>query len=47
MILVVSSLYRRLYVVVVDGYFPISVMIMVVGGGYLLPRTCMCAEPLR
>jgi hypothetical protein len=44
MIFVVSSLHRRSHVVVVDGYLLVSVVIVVVGGGYRLPRTCMHAE---
>jgi hypothetical protein len=35
---VVSSLLRRSHVVVVDGYLLISVVIVVIGDGYLSPR---------
>jgi hypothetical protein len=34
----------RLHVVMMGGYPLVSVVIMVVGGGYLLPRTDLPAE---
>jgi hypothetical protein len=46
MIVVVSSFLRRSHVVVVDGYLLVPVVIMVVGGGYLHPRTQSHAESL-
>jgi hypothetical protein len=41
MIVVVYSHFRRSHVVVVDGYSLILAVIMVVGGGYLIPRFCI------
>jgi hypothetical protein len=46
MISVVSSSLHRFHVVVMGGYFLVSVVIMVVRGGYLLPRGDMLAASL-
>jgi hypothetical protein len=45
MIVAVSSFLRRSHVVV-DGYLLVPVVIMVIGGGYLHPRTWSNAESL-